>query len=74
MASNWQASTQSPQPKQPKGQAPSPENTVLANAQVSAESYITLAGEWSQVPLQRTTHTCGSRVSAVMPKILPIFS
>src|SRR5690554_7652237 len=38
MASNLQAATQSPQPKQPFGQPVSPAKSVLAKAQLIAES------------------------------------
>ena len=55
MASNLQATTQSPQPRQPYEHPVSPPYRAAATVHDIAPSYILSFGRCSQLPLQRTT-------------------
>ena len=77
IAPNWQAATQSPQPRQPNPQPVSPAPHEFIAAQVCKPSYSAMRGRFSQVPLQRTTATFGSVLATAIPKrsaTLPITS
>ena len=56
-APNWQASTQSPQPRQPKEQPVSPLYSAALTLQEGKPSYSLVFGRALQVPLQRITAT-----------------
>ena len=72
-APNWQAATQSPQPRQPKAHPVSPLYRAALTRQDCTPSYSLIRGRAEQVPLQRTTATCGAFAATVKPKIEATF-
>ena len=68
IASNGQAATQSPHPRQPNPQAVSPTYKECSMAQERAPSYWLVRGRFSQVPLHLTTAILGAWAFTSRPK------
>ena len=74
MASNWQASTQSPRPMHPYVQNLSPLVVKCSILQLEAPWYLALRGATDSSPWHITTATGGVIASASMPSSFPIAS
>ncbi len=75
MASNWQALTQEPKPRQPKPQAEGPlPGTTAALQQSPVPKYTQSFSVLPSTPPQRTKAAIGSAASAFTPMMAAIFS
>src|SRR5574344_1701837 len=73
MAPNWQAATQSPQPKQPTEHPVSPLYRAAFTLHELNPPYSFIFGRFSQVPLHLTTATIGASSTTSSPRMAATF-